>query len=219
MAGRYMNNMENPVLILGAGTIGAMALDIFKKNEVIVFGLLDDDPKLHGTEIDEVVVMGATDDEGFTKLIGKKCEAFVASDDTKLKKHLVQMLHDKRHVMPVNALHSSCHIGIEASLGHGNLLAANVVVNSKVQIGNHNNIFAAAVLDVEAKIADYVQIGAGALIGAQVQIEEGAFIGQGAVIVPGLSIGKNARIGAGSVVIENVAANSTVFGNPAKKIS
>ena len=49
--------MENPVMILGGGGLGAVALDIFKKNEVVVYGILDDDTKLHNTEIDDVSIL------------------------------------------------------------------------------------------------------------------------------------------------------------------
>ena len=97
--------MKNPVIILGANYIGKAAKEIFEGNEVVVYGFLDDDKKLHRTELDEVTVLGATDDDGFLKLIGKKCEAFVAIDDTKLRWSLVKMLHEIRHVQPVNATH------------------------------------------------------------------------------------------------------------------
>lgn len=40
-------------------------------------------------------------------------------------------------------------------------------------------------------------------------------IGTGATILPGLSIGDGALIGAGAVVTSNVAAGTTVVGNPA----
>jgi sugar O-acyltransferase (sialic acid O-acetyltransferase NeuD family) len=221
---KYLKNknnnlkMKNPVLILGAGPLGKTALDIFNKNEVMVFGFLDDDTSKVGTEIDEIVVLGQTDNEGFTKLIGQKCEAFVANDDTNLKKHQVKMLTDRRHTMPVNALDPSAALASNAVLGHGNLIAAKAVIGSHVQIGNHCNILSGAVLEPDCHLADFVQIGTNASLGAGVQVAEGAFVGQGAVIVGGILIGKNARVGAGSVVIENVADNQTVFGNPAKKI-
>ena len=70
--------MENPVIIFGAGYLGRMAKEIFESNEVVVYGFLDDNKKLHSTEVDTAVVMGSTDDDGFLKLIGRKCEAFVA---------------------------------------------------------------------------------------------------------------------------------------------
>ena len=51
--------MENPVMIFGANYLGRIAKEIFESNEVVVYGFLDDDKKLHSIEIDEAVVLGA----------------------------------------------------------------------------------------------------------------------------------------------------------------
>ena len=59
--------MINPVVIFGAKGLGKTALDIFKSNDVVVYCFLDDDVSLHGTEIEEVSVLGATDDDGYLK--------------------------------------------------------------------------------------------------------------------------------------------------------
>jgi sugar O-acyltransferase (sialic acid O-acetyltransferase NeuD family) len=210
--------MENPVLILGAGSLGVTALDIFQRNGVVVYGLLDDDKKLHGKEFGDVTVLGETDDDGFLKLIGQKCEAFVAVDDTRVRKKLVKMLNDRRHVQPVNAIHDTAIIAATATLGHGNLIAARVVVNPFAEIGQHCIIQSGSVIESQAKLGDFVHIGTGSSINSAVTVEEGAFIGTGVTVIAGVTIGKNARIGAGSVVIENVEAGATVFGNPAKKV-
>ncbi len=210
--------MENPVIIIGANGLGAVALDIFKRNNVVVYAFLDDDAKLHNTEIDDVVVMGSPDDEGYTKLIGKKCEAFVAIDEAKVRKNIVEMLHDVRKVQPVNAIHDQAVISSNSAIGHGNLVSAGVIINPRANVGSHNIIHSKVLIDYDAKIGDYVQIGAGSVIGAGAEIEDNAFIGTGVTIVGGVKIGKSARIGAGSVVIENVKARETVFGNPAKKV-
>jgi sugar O-acyltransferase (sialic acid O-acetyltransferase NeuD family) len=210
--------MENPILIFGAGNLGKTVLDIFNRNNILVFGFLDDDKALHGKEIGEIVVLGDTDDDGFLKIIGQKTEAFVALENNKERKKVVDMLLNRRKVMPVNAIHNTAVVSEMASIGHGNLIAARAVVNPFVTVGNHCIIHASAIVDIHAKVADYVQIGAGTIINSDVELEEGAFVGSGAVIISGIKIGKNARVGAGSVVIENVADGSTVFGNPAKKI-
>ena len=210
--------MENPILIFGAGNLGKIVLDIFNRNSVLVFGFLDDNKELHGKEIGEIVVLGDTDDDGFLKIIGQKTEAFVALENNKERKKVVEMLINRRKVMPVNAVHNTAVVSENASIGHGNLIAARAVVNPDATVGNHCIIHASVVIDINAKVADYVQIGAGAMINSEAEIAEGAFIGSGAVIISGIKIGKNARVGAGSVVIENVADGSTVFGNPAKKM-
>ncbi len=97
--------MENPVIIFGASGLGKVALEIFKTNHIEVYCFLDDNKQLHGTEIDTVQVMGSTEDEKFLKILGKTCEAFVATDDNRLKKSLVKTLIDTYKVMPINAIH------------------------------------------------------------------------------------------------------------------
>ena len=210
--------MENPVVIFGAGNLGLTALDLFQRNNVVVYGLLDDDKNLHGKEFGEVSVLGETDDDGFLKLIGQKCEAFVAIADGRVRRRLVKMLNERRKVQPVNAIHDTAVVSALASLGHGNLIVARAVVNPYAVVGQHCIIQAGAIIESQANLGDYVFVGTGSLINSSAVIEEGAFIGTGATIVAGVTVGKNARVGAGSVVVENVEAGVTVFGNPAKKL-
>jgi sugar O-acyltransferase (sialic acid O-acetyltransferase NeuD family) len=184
-----------------------------------VYCFLDDDKKLHNTEIDTVTVLGATDDDGFLKLIGKKCEAFVAADDNKVRKSLVKMLHEMRHVQPVNAVHRSSVLATSSTIGYGNFIDMAVKIGAGAVVGQHCIIHAGAVIGIESKIGDFVQIGAGSIISAGAQIEDEAFIGSGVTIVGGITIGKGARIGAGSVVVAPVKAGETVFGNPAQKVN
>lgn len=210
--------MENPVLIFGAGSLGQTALDIFQRNGVVVYGLLDDNKDLHGKEFGEIPVLGETDDDGFLKLIGQKCEACVAIADARVRKRLVKMLNERRKVQPVNAVHDTAIIAQSAGIGHGNLIGARVVINPAAEVGQHCVIQSGAIIDAGAKVGDFVHIGPGAIVNSNVTIEPEAFIGTGVTIVAGITVGKGARIGAGSVVVENVAAGATVFGNPAQKI-
>lgn len=210
--------MENPVIIFGANNLGRAAKEIFETNGVVVYGFLDDDKKLHNTELDEVVVLGDIDNDGFLKLIGKKCEAFVAVDDNKLRKGLVKMLQEIRHVQPVNAIHSKSVISSKASLGHGNFIDFNVYLAPGSKVGSQCILNARVHIGVECVVGNFVQIGAGSNINAGVRVEDEVFIGSGVTVVAGVTIGKGARIGAGSVVIANIKAGETVFGNPAQSI-
>ncbi|GGF25675.1 NeuD/PglB/VioB family sugar acetyltransferase [Hymenobacter cavernae] len=210
--------MENPVIILGAQNVGTTALDAFLSNDVVVYCLLDDDAKLQNTELNDVPVMGNTDDKELLKLLGKKCEVFVATEDTASRRSLTSMLHDEYQVAPVNAIHARGSVSEHAWLGHGILVGANAVVSSNTKVGNGCIIGPNAVVDVRAELGDYAQLGAGAILNAGVTVGEQAFIGAGAVVVAGVKIGSKARIGAGSVVVADVPANQTVFGNPAAKV-
>lgn len=212
------NKMEKPVIIFGAKGIARPALEIFNSNEVVVYGFLDEDEKTHGTEINTVTILGNPEDDGFLKLIGQKAEAFVAIDDAKYRKFLVEMLNERRKVQPVNAIHQTAYVSTDAVIGHGNFINAKVTIGTAAELGSHCIIHTGAIIDHGVKIGDFVQVGAGAVINAEVTLEEGAFVGSGAIIVSGVTVGKNARIGAGSVVISTVGKGETVFGNPAAKV-
>lgn len=205
-------------MIFGAGSLGLTALDLFQRNNVVVYGFLDDNKELHGKEFGDVSVLGETDDEGYLKLIGHKCEAFIALGDGRVRKRLVKLLNERRKVQPINAIHDTAILSKLATIGHGNLIAAGVVVNPFAEIGHHSIIQSGAVIESTAKLGDFVHIGTGSLVNSGAVLEEGVFVGSGVTIVPGVTIGKNARVGAGSVVIENIDANATVFGNPARKV-
>ncbi|UII29046.1 acetyltransferase [Fulvivirga maritima] len=210
--------MKNPVMIFGANNMGRAARDIFDSNEIMIYGFLDDDAKLHGTEMDEISVLGATYDDGFLKYIGKKCEAFVAIDDNKYRKSIVKMLNERRKVMPVNAIHQASVIANTAYIGHGNFINMGARVADNAKVGNHCILNTNSVVDYSAELGDFVQLGAGSVINTGVHVGNEVFIGSGVTIVSGIKIGKGARIGAGSVVIADVEAGKTVFGNPAQVV-
>lgn len=210
--------MDNPVIIFGAGSLGRAAKEIFESNGNVVYGFLDDNKSLHNQEIDESFVLGSTDDDGFLKLIGKKCEACIAVDDNRLRKSLVKMLNDIRHVQPVNGIHKTASLSNHVELGHGNLIDQGVLVGVGTKLASYGMIHAGCVIGAEVTLGNYVQIGTGSVISAGVTIEDEAFIGSGVTVVSGITIGKGARVGAGSVVVAPVKAGETVFGNPAQPV-
>lgn len=207
--------MTDPVLIIGAGNLGRLALDAFSSNDVLVYGFLDENEKLHNTQIAEVLVLGDTNDHKYLDIIGHKTEVFVALEHKLAKQKLTDLIKDEYKKMPVNAVHARAFVSEEAELSYGVLVAAGAVVNPGAKIGNHVVVLSNAVVDTRAEIGDFAEIGAGAIINAEVKVGAGAFVGSGAVIVSGIKVGKNARVGAGSVVIEDVPDGKTVFGNPA----
>ncbi len=210
--------MNKPVIILGAGGIGKAAYEILRSHDVIVYCFLDDREELHGTEINEVSVLGRTDDDGFLKLIGHKCEAFVATDDNNERNALVKMLKERRKVMPINAIHKNANLAVSSAISHGNFINDSVVIGANATIGNHNLIHSGAIIEFDATVGDFVQIGPGTVVGPGVKIVDQSFIGAGVTLVAGIKIGKGARVGAGSVVVNDVKAGDTVFGNPAKVV-
>lgn len=210
--------MKNPVIIFGANNLGRAARDIFQSNDIVIYCFLDDDKSLHGTELDEISVLGKTDDDGYLKLIGKKCEAFVAVDENRYRKGIVKMLNERRKVMPVNAIHKASTIADTAHIGHGNFVNMGVRIADNAKVSNHCLLHTNAIIDYSAEIGDFVQVGAGSIVNSGAVVGDEVFIGSGVTIVGGVKIGKGARVGAGSVVVKDVEAGQIVFGNPAAPV-
>lgn len=210
--------MENPVIIVGAQHLGHAAMEIFQSRDIVVYCFLDEDEKLHNTEINDVSVLGSPTDDGFLKYIGKKCEAFVAVEDPELRKEYTELLMKKRKVMPVNAIHNRAFMAASATLGHGNFIHAGAMIDASVEIGSHCIVQLAAAVGAGCKIADYAQIGANVTLGNRVKLEKGAIIGAGATVATGKVIGKGAQIAPGSVLLTDADAGEQYFGNPAKKV-
>jgi sugar O-acyltransferase (sialic acid O-acetyltransferase NeuD family) len=211
--------MENPVIILGASYLGRQAKEILESNGNVVYGFLDDNKKLHNTEIDNVAVLGSTDDEAYLKLLGKKCDAFVALDENKVRKTLVNILNEDYKVQPVNVIPASANIPSSTDMGHGNFIHHGVTFGPGSSIGNHCILQTNVIIGTETRLGDFVQIGSGSIINSGSEIEDEVFIGSGVTVVGGITVGKGARVGAGSVVIAPVKAGETVFGNPAQKVN
>ena len=102
-------NTNQPVIILGAGVTGKIAYDSFTSNGVVVYGFLDNLLE-EGSEIEDSTVLGKIEENSYFDIIGKQCTVFIAEDDITNKQELVDLVKDKRKVMPANAVHSNANI-------------------------------------------------------------------------------------------------------------
>ena len=108
--------------------------------------------------------------------------------------------------------------GYNISLGDGVFLnfgcvildVTSVVIAEGAQIGPGVQILTAD------HPRDPVQRRAGLEFGRPVRIGANVWIGGAALILPGVTVGDDAIIGAGAVVTRDVAAGTTVVGNPAR---
>lgn len=156
--------MGKPVIILGVHSLGKLALEIFQKNDIVVYGLLSADKALQGTEVNHVPVLSSIDDEQYLGLLGKTCDAFVAVEQRVSRQKLISTLGEQREIIPINAIHPLAAIASSASIGYGNLVDAGASLNYGITLGSHCILHARVAIEYEATIKDFVQVGTGSVI-------------------------------------------------------
>lgn len=114
-----------------------------------------------------------------------------------------------------------CDYGSNIRLGQGVFLNYNCVILdvAEVSIGDGTQIGPAVQIYAADHPRDARARAAGLESGLPVRIGRNVWIGGGAIVLPGVSIGDDAVVGAGSVVTRDVAAGTTVAGNPARPLA
>ena len=109
-------------------------------------------------------------------------------------------------------------IGKNARIEDGSIITNYVIISPDIIIGKNTLIQDFAVIGHDCKVGDYVRVDTHCTCVGGTMICDGATIHSSSVINHSVVVGENATVGAMSFVIRKVKPNTTVCGNPAKKI-
>ncbi len=204
--------LKKPVAIVGYSGHAYVIIDIFLNAGRLVTAYCDSEEKVSNPY--HLNYLGK-ESEVIDQL--KKFDYFACVGHNgireKIQTQLSQYLGD-----PVNAIHPSAVISASAKMGSGVMIAANTTINPLAEIGTGVVCNTSSSIDHECIIGDFSFIAPGAVLCGNVTVGRSSFVGANAVIRQGVTIGNNVIIGAGTVVIKDIPDNTTVIGNPARKL-
>ena len=173
-------------------------------------GFLDDESTTSGTEIHGLPVLGSidwlADNHSTVVAVG------IGSPST--KRSVVARIEGFGPRRFPTLVHPAASVGPRVTLGDGVFVGPNTVVTTDVVVGDHVLLNFGCTVGHDADIKNFATLGPGAHVSGRVRVEEGVDVGTGASIIQGLRIGEWSIVGAGTVVVRDVAANTTVVGNP-----
>ena len=117
----------------------------------------------------------------------------------------------------VTLVHPTATVSPDAKLSEGVVVGAASTVGPQVVLGPHVHIGPGCTV-TRTTVGGYTTISPGVDIAGDVTIGEECMIGVGATISNLVTIGDRVTIGAGAVVLENVPADQTWAGVPAKQL-
>lgn len=196
------------VIIIGAGDGGRELLDILGSVPCV---FVDDDKQ--GQYIGFHRVVGKLE-----WLKGKNLRMVCSIHDPEIRSKVVGRVLTLCGGAWKTVVSKHAMIAPSASLGDGCIIYPGAVIGTDVSIANHCIVDKGATLSHDVCLDGFCTIGPGAHLAGHVRCGARSCIGMGACILPGVTIGQHAVVGAGAVVLEDVPAESTVAGVPAKML-
>lgn len=204
------------IFVFGASGHAKVVIDIIEMQGLYTIAyLVDDNPKLKGTELYGYKVIG-----GMADLVSNREQVsggIVAIGSNSAREKIAACLNDDGFRL-VTAVHPSAQLARGVMVGLGTVVMAGAIVNSDTIIDRNVIINTRAGIDHDCTIAAGVHIAPGVTLCGTVNVGAGTFIGAGATVIPSLCVGKNVIVGAGSTVVKDVPDSVTVIGSPAKVV-
>jgi sugar O-acyltransferase (sialic acid O-acetyltransferase NeuD family) len=141
---------------------------------------------------------------------------FVVAIGDNQKRYCIYKKLIERGGKPCSVIHPSAIISQRATIGHGTVVMAGVVVNTGSQIGCNVILNTSCSVDHDSRVEDHVHLCPGVRLAGSVIVGGLSIIGTGSCVIPRVVIGGRVTVGAGSVVIRDIDDGCTAFGNPAR---
>ncbi|WNI14409.1 acetyltransferase [Actinacidiphila sp. ITFR-21] len=181
-----------------------------------LLGHLDDDPALHGTEVDGVPVLGGCD------LVPELPQARLLVCVGSPRDYAVRARLVRRLALPeqryATLVHPAAVVSDSSSVGPGSVLLAHCVLTAAVRVGAHAAVMPHAVLTHDDVVEEFATIASGVRLGGGVRVARGAYVGAGALVREHTVVGAWSLVGMGAAVLADVPPGEVWVGSPARRL-
>lgn len=207
--------------MLGAGGHARRVLDcllVSRRAKCVVF--FDDDPTLLGRQIRGARVVGRISDLSLAmcRELGLRYFVMGIGGDLKLREQFYRRILHNTTLIPL-IVSDPTAVWYKDFIGAGTVILANAYVGPGASVGENCIINTGAILEHDCRVSWGSHIAPGAIILGSAQVGEQVLVGANATVLPGVKVGDKAVVGAGAVVDQNVAAETTVVGIPARVVT
>jgi sugar O-acyltransferase (sialic acid O-acetyltransferase NeuD family) len=208
------------VVILGAGGFARETYWVFlednaEKKKWNVVGFVDDNPKLDGTVLCDIPVLG-----GFGWLeqhVSGNLRVICGVGNPRSRRAIAARASALGFDF-CTVVHPNARMSRWVELGAGAIITAGSVLTTQIKIGPHTIVNLDTTIGHDTIVGAYCNINPGCHISGCVRFGDGVDFGTGAVIIHGKRVGDWSIIGAGAVVAEDIPSHVTAVGVPCRVI-
>jgi sugar O-acyltransferase (sialic acid O-acetyltransferase NeuD family) len=207
---------SSPLAIVGAGGLGReVAALVESMNEKTStwspIGFVDDADELQNETVMGYPVWGRV------RWLSRQSHGsyVLAIGDGSIRNKIAETL-DSSSIRPATMMHPSVSLHRTTTVEAGTILCKGVAPTVNVHIGPHGVIDQHCTIGHDSTLAAFVTLHPGARVSGSVSLERGVTLGAGSVVLPETRIGMNATVGAGAVVTDDLPADCTAVGIPAR---
>jgi UDP-perosamine 4-acetyltransferase len=201
------------VVVYGAGRGGQLVAEMLVANlQVVVVGLVDDDPRLWARQVAGYPVLGGRSVLNGLRS-GGRFDSLVLSMATPTTMQARRELYFNLKTAGFeffNAVHPAAIISPSACLGDNNVISAGAVISTAASIGDNNRISAHCNIEHHSVVGSHNFFGSHCVTGGAVTIGDNCVFGLGVCIESLLRIGNNVRVASGVALSENVPEDSVI---------
>lgn len=206
----YPGGRPERLLIVGGGEGAVQLLDaLFKTPGQRAVGIVDDNRELQGKSVAGVPVIGPVVTGEVVEMHRRgEFDAAIISVSTSIP--FRQRVFDEwrsHGIRFANVIHPSVQIGMNASIGQGNILLAFCQVGPCATIGDNNFLSAYCSIEHHGRLGNHCSFGPGVVTSSRAMIGDRVRFGTGIFIEPHITIGRDSVIGSGCILWKDVPEN------------
>lgn len=206
------------LVIIGAGGHGRDCHQVLddlhadgSAQDLNLIGYVDDNPALHGAEVQGQPVLGDID-----WLQGRNVAGVMGIGYPRPRYAVQQRAAQLGMTQWPSLIHPLAYVASRATLGEGVFIAPFAFVGPNTSIGFQSIVNVAAAVAHDVTVGTHCLIAARAAVAGHSQIGNGVLIGCGANVAPEIRVGEWSRVGMGSAVLADVPPYVLAVGVPAK---
>ena len=208
-----------PVVVYGAGGHGRETVQLIEdinahRARWDVLGFIDDNPGMHGREVNGLPVLG-----GIDWLSGEGSNARIAlgvGSPIAKRRIVARVGSDAQRFITI--VHPSVRLCRWLEIGPGTAIAAGTMLTVNIHIGAFVTVNRVCNISHDCRVEDFATIAPATNLSGGVVVGAGCDVGSGVTTVEGVAVGEWTIIGAGAVIAADIPANCTAVGVPARVI-